>query len=768
MILHGDFQTIGLRQSGRFLAALAALALASCGPSDATTSGDQSTQATPAALSGSKPAPAVEDRGPDAGPGEQAPRLPSRMVGRVTVADSGESVAGATLHVVVGRMEFFKYSTLPGRSNQNGEYIVGIPVGHARSVAPELPPGYWGEPAFETFVTGAGQPEFRKDYVVHRGPVWQVRVAPSDKKRPLDSIAVNASCRRKGRSLWTKTGTDDRGVAQMTLPEAGGDFQIDIYDKRRPFDAMKPANLIVDEGFSPDDVAEIKSGPKPETFQMIDGQGRGATLAGARATLSGSVPTIEFDIPPPAPGTSGRVSGVIVDDHDAPIAGAAVALAMESETGGGITSLHVSNDDSGRFVLHNLPTQAGQSDAMKLILVVTKEGYAGLDSEASDLPLNDNTPLDVGRLRLDRAQSVRLRVVGADNRPLAGAWVEPNSGYSSWSAVTVTDVDGRCVVRKVRRGTHHFRAEYGNLYATFAGEAGNDKAETVVQLKPLPRTQAIPAITGTVRDPDGNPVPKAVVRRCLRQLVYEEPVIADEDGRFELSESSLEDQEGLTFPLSTIPVVGFDPYGPLSLRTGVPIDNSQDVVLTLEPHEPDWPLQELTRELGAWSPRSTSPDELRQLEKLTLRGKPAPELDGILWLNAEKPSMRLADYRGKYVLLDFWDIGCAPCHGDFPSIRQLYELYKEKGLVVISVHDSTDELELVREDVARWKLPFPIVVDGMEGRLMKPYAEHGITNWPSYILVGPDGTVLEDEITAQPMLQFARIEIVRKYLAEPR
>lgn len=50
------------------------------------------------------------------------------------------------------------------------------------------------------------------------------------------------------------------------------------------------------------------------------------------------------------------------------------------------------------------------------------------------------------------------------------------------------------------------------------------------------------------------------------------------------------------------------------------------------------------------------------------RGQPAPELDGVAWYNTD--ARNLKDFRGRYVLLDFWFTGCSPpCHYDFPSVK---------------------------------------------------------------------------------------------------
>ena len=52
-------------------------------------------------------------------------------------------------------------------------------------------------------------------------------------------------------------------------------------------------------------------------------------------------------------------------------------------------------------------------------------------------------------------------------------------------------------------------------------------------------------------------------------------------------------------------------------------------------------------------------------------------------LDGDKVS--LSDYKGKYVLLDFWGSWCAPCRASHPHLKELYEEYSPKGLVLVGV-----------------------------------------------------------------------------------
>jgi cytochrome c biogenesis protein CcmG/thiol:disulfide interchange protein DsbE len=68
------------------------------------------------------------------------------------------------------------------------------------------------------------------------------------------------------------------------------------------------------------------------------------------------------------------------------------------------------------------------------------------------------------------------------------------------------------------------------------------------------------------------------------------------------------------------------------------------------------------------------------------RAEPAPDFQ-LRSINNE--SVKLSDYKGQVVLLDFWATWCGPCKVAMPHIQKLYDEHKERGFVVLSI--SIDE-----------------------------------------------------------------------------
>ena len=97
---------------------------------------------------------------------------------------------------------------------------------------------------------------------------------------------------------------------------------------------------------------------------------------------------------------------------------------------------------------------------------------------------------------------------------------------------------------------------------------------------------------------------------------------------------------------------------------------------------------------------------------------------------------RLADYRGKVVLVNFWATWCEPCREEMPSIERLRQSLAGKPFEVLAVNIG-EPLGRIERFLERMPLGFPMLLDRDTG-VAKAWKARVV---PATFLVGPDGRI---------------------------
>jgi cytochrome c biogenesis protein CcmG/thiol:disulfide interchange protein DsbE len=103
--------------------------------------------------------------------------------------------------------------------------------------------------------------------------------------------------------------------------------------------------------------------------------------------------------------------------------------------------------------------------------------------------------------------------------------------------------------------------------------------------------------------------------------------------------------------------------------------------------------------------------------------------------------IRLADYRGKAVVLNFWASWCEPCKEEAPLLEEAWQRHRDDGLVVLGI-DAQDFRTDARRFVDRYGLTYPIAFDGNGASL----GRFGTMGFPETWFVGRDGRLVGEHI----------------------
>ncbi len=375
--------------------------------------------------------------------------------------------------------------------------------------------------------------------------------------------------------------------------------------------------------------------------------------------------------------------------------------------------------------------------------------YPGLPNPALDLRDRDSAIFQIEALPKVTAVG---RVVDAGGKPMkeVGVWARMIDESADWdnpqmtraerdalvkfyAGYVTTDEDGRFET-KVAKGKaliEFSRTGYYSDPASLTAMVSGDGKTELGTIRLLP----IPDLRGNVVDSEGKPLSgmicKTVSSSSGSALAFG---LSDDHGGFQLQSQEIPDyvyKAGLDF---TVFVMAYDPK---SARGGIAEVDLRDhqatknIRVTLRDVEPDWSLAPL----GDQEKKNATIAASRGVS-----GQMPPAIRAGTWLQTEHRSLEA--FRGRFVLLDFWFIGCGPCFGEMPAINLAHQVFDKEKFAILGVHTNSSTPEEVAAFCRENGMDYAMVVDDQEGTILRDYETLGIKSFPSYVLIDPEGKIV--------------------------
>jgi len=131
-----------------------------------------------------------------------------------------------------------------------------------------------------------------------------------------------------------------------------------------------------------------------------------------------------------------------------------------------------------------------------------------------------------------------------------------------------------------------------------------------------------------------------------------------------------------------------------------------------------------------------------------LLNQPAPDLT---MQTPDGKTMKISDFRGKYLLIDFWASWCMPCREENPNVVAMYNKYKDKNFTILGISldkDKTAWTRAIEHDGLVWNQMSDLKQWGSAA--VRTYQFNSI---PFNVLIDPSGKIIADNLRGDELDQ---------------
>lgn len=119
--------------------------------------------------------------------------------------------------------------------------------------------------------------------------------------------------------------------------------------------------------------------------------------------------------------------------------------------------------------------------------------------------------------------------------------------------------------------------------------------------------------------------------------------------------------------------------------------------------------------------------------------------------------LKMSDYKGKVVIVNFWATWCPPCREEMPSMERLYREFESQGLVMLAVNVEANGKQMVAKFLQKTPHSFPILLDS-DNIAQNAY---GVFRFPESYIIDRNGVVVEKIIGGRDWMSGSIFKLIK-------